>query len=313
MKTTAKLVDLRWLADAYEQAQSIRVATAERIRAVLQGRDKTWGNYVTDVDPDIVLKSIAKGEELGPVPLLGLTYYRHKMEEDELRKEMDLALQAHPAWPWMSRIKGIGPTLGAKVLAHFDPHLADHASSFWAFAGLATVPGESYHCETCGLTCAWPVGYNVTGVHQMLGSPGAWKAKDDEIDEKKKCKGKLVKVAGPEDGVRTAQPRPAKGQKSPYDQYAKKVMYLLGSSFIKAGEGPYEAHYRKHRARLEVERPGWADGRKHFTALRITEKLFLAHLWQIWREALGLPTGDPYAMAELGHTGFIDPWSMVEE
>ena len=64
---------------------------------------------------------------------------------------------------------------------------------------------------------------------------------------------------------------------------------------------------------LEVERPGWADGRKHLTALRAAEKLFLSHLWQVWRTALGLPVGEPYAHGELGHEiqTRIEPWSMV--
>ncbi len=299
MKTETQM-DLRWLADSYEQAQSVRKATGERIRAVLQGRDTTWGEHASEDDPTTVLTLIAKGDELGPVPILGRTYHRHKHEEDELRKEMNTALLAHPAWPWMGRVKGIGPTLGAKVLARLDPQLADHASSFWAYCGLGTVPGERYRCETCTLVRTWPVGYDVTGKHKALGKERA-------------CKGALVLVAGPDDGVRTAQPSPSRGQKSPYDQYAKKVMYLVGCSFLKAGEGPYESHYRKHRARLETERPGWADGRKHLTALRITEKLFLSHLWQVWREALGLEVSDPYVLAEMGHTGMIDPWSMVEE
>ncbi len=289
---------LRWLADAYEQAQRIRIETGERIRAVLQGRDETWSMPPTDDDPAMVLKAIATGDDLGPVPILGRTYRRHYEEEREMFKEMDRALRAHPVWPWLSRVKGIGPTLAGKMLARFDVEKAEHVSSFWAYAGLATVPAERYHCDTCGLVRAWPVGYNVTGKHSKLGSTTA-------------CKGTLIKVAGPDDGVRCAQPRPGRGSKAAYDQYAKKIMYLVGTSFLKSG-GPYEEQYRRHRARLEVERPGWADGRKHLTALRHAEKLFLSHLWQVWREAVGLPVTEPYAEAELGHGGMIDPWSMVE-
>lgn len=290
---------LRWLADSYEQAQRIRIETGERIRAVLQGRDETWQTEaIDDIDADVILHEIAVGDSLGPVAILGRTYRRHYEEENELRKEMGAALRAHPTWPWLSRVKGIGPTLGGKILSRFDATKADYASSFWAFSGLATVPGESYRCDVCGLKRAWPVGFNVTGKHTALGGT-------------KKCEGSLVLVAGPDDGIRAAQPRPARGQKATYDQYAKKIMYLVGTSFLKSG-GPYEEKYREARARLEVERPGWADGRKHLTALRITEKLFLSHLWQVWRTALGLPTPDPYALAELGHVGRIDPWSMVE-
>lgn len=329
---TVEQLDLRWLADSYEQAQTVRKATGERIRAIMQGRDTTWtvlgtlgeeermvkvGKQGAELKPvnvwwppgsnealaaDEMLVAIAKGDYLGPVPLLGRTYHRHKYEEDELRKLMDKQLRVHPAWPWLGRVKGIGPTLGCKILARLDPALADHASSFWSYCGLGTVPGKRYHCGACKVERAWPADYKVTGTHKLPGGT------DDEL-----CEGKLIEIAGSGDEIRVAQPRPAKGQKSKYDQYAKKVMYLVGTSFLKAGEGPYEQHYRKHRARLETDRPGWADGRKHLTALRITEKLFLSHLWETWRQALSLSAGDAYALGMMGHTGFIDPWSMVED
>lgn len=291
---------LRFIADSYEQAQRIRIETGERIRAVLQGRDETW-----EADPEwqernaaVVLKEIVRGDHLGPVSILGRTYRRHAEEEAEMKAAMTSALTGHPAWPWMEKVRGIGPTLACKLLARLDPEKADHASSFWAYCGLATVPGEKYRCPECGLERTFPQGFKVTGRHMALGTT-------------KRCKSSIVLVSTPEDGVRAAQPRPSKGHKAAYDQYAKKIMYLVGSAFLKAG-GPYEELYRKERARLDRERPGWADGRKHLTAMRKTEKLFLSHLWQVWRTEVGLPTPDPYAMAHLGHTDKIEPWDMVE-
>lgn len=313
MSMTIELIDsaevtpaerqLRWYADAYEQAQRVRIATGEQIRAVLQGRDSTWSapDADPDTDPDDLLRQIAALETVGPVPILGRTYQRHWTEEREMFTEMGKALKSHPANAWLSRVRGIGPTLACKLLARFDARKADTASSFWAFAGLATVPGERYRCETCGLVRAWPVGYSVTGKHQAL-------------DSNRACPGALIRVAGPDDGVRAAQPRPARGQKAAYDQYAKKVLYLVGTSFLKTGpKSPYEQFYRTERAKLDRERPGWADGRKHLTALRKTEKLFLSHLWSTWREAIGLPAAPHYALAELGHGGRIDPWEMVQD
>ncbi len=308
--------ELRFLADNYEQAQRLRIEIGERIRAVVQGRDETFvpiGEVLFPVEDDggepvwliggetytadETLALVQRGESLGPVPLLGRSYHRYWTEERETYRDMMAALKSHPAWEWLDKVRGIGPTLGCKLLARFDATRAEHASSFWAYAGLGTVPGERYRCDTCGLVRAWPVGYNVTGAHKALGTTKA-------------CQGSLERVAGPDDGVRCAQPKPGRGQKATYDQYAKKILYLVGTSFLKAG-GPYEEFYRRERAKAEVERPGWADGRKHYLALRKTEKLFLSHLWQVWREALGLPTPDPWAIAHGGHDGKIEPWDMV--
>jgi len=292
---------LRWLADAYEQAQRIRIETGERIRAVLQGRDETWStNGNEDVDADFVLKEIKKGETDGPVPILGVTYRHHAALEKQYRKVMMETLNAHPAWPWLEKVKGIGETLACKMLARLDAEKAKHASSFYAYCGLATVPAHEYACTVCDLRQSYPVRFNVTGKHKSLNNG-------------KQCKGliELDRAYDEEkDTPRCAQPKPSRGEKSSYDQYAKKVMYLVATSFLKSG-GPYERYYREKRGQLERERPFWPDGRKHNAALRKVEKLFLSHLWEVMRTAMDLPTSDPYPQAEMGHEGKIDPWKMV--
>lgn len=300
---------LKLLADSYEQSQQIRIGRGEQIRAVLQDRDETWGvggvrwmeeRYGPAATADQVLDFIGKTGEAGPVPILGRMYHRAYTEERELYREMVQALKGHVCWPWLSQVKGIGATLSCKLLARLDPHKAPSASSFWSYCGMGTVPGERYACGVCGLVRDWPVGYNVTGKHTALGST-------------RQCAGALMKIADPEHGVRAAQPKPARGQKASYDQYAKKVMYLVGTGFVKAKGGKFEQVYRKERAKLDRERPGWPDGRKHLTALRKVEKLFLSLLWEVWRKALGLPTPAPYAFHTLGHdeSSRIDPWEMV--
>lgn len=309
---------LRWLADTYEQAQRIRIETGERIRAIIQRRDTTFvtsgamtvhpdatdeGHHWIDETgtartPDQTLAAIAAGETLGPVSILGRTYLRHWQEEREIFREMGKALRDHPAYPWLSQVKGIGPTLGCKLLARFDATLAPYASSFWAYAGLDTIRGTLYRCAACGVERSFPPTHHVTGAHKRNGN-GAL------------CEGKLEPVRDAE--CRVARPRHASGEKAKYDAYAKKIMYLVGTSFLKSG-GPYEEHYRQQRARLDDERPAWTDGRRHLTALRITEKLFLAHLWEVWRTALGLPTPRPWVETHGGHdpTSHIGPWSMIK-
>ena len=291
--------DLRWIADAYEQAQRVRVETGERIRAILQGRDERGDVVGVTSSPADVLTAIRRGDIDGPVPLLGRTYRRHADEERELRRAMVTALTAHPAWPWLARVKGIGATLAAKLLARLDVTRAPSPSSFWSYCGLATVPGIEYRCQTCGLRASFPTRYRVKGTHMRP-------------DTKSPCTGSLDPHRGPETGVRVAQPRPAAGEKASYDQYAKKVCYLIGVSFLRSGSA-YERYYREQRARMERERPGWTSGRMHFAALRKTEKLFLAQLWAVWREAVGMPTTSPYAQGVLGRPDYIPPSSMVED
>jgi hypothetical protein len=292
---------LRWLADSYEQSQRLRIETGERIRAVLQGRDETWDVEIEpDVDAEEVLKAIKRHETSGPVPILGATYRRHWEMEREFYTEMMSAVVGHPAWSWLERVKGIGPTLACKMLARLDLGKAATPSSFWAYCGLTTVPGNLYRCPTCNAEAIYASTYEVSGKHKTV--------------EGKACKDSLLLIAGPDDGIRAALPRASRGSKRSYDAYAKKVLYLIAMQFIKARNSPYTELYYRERNRLDRERPGWHDGRKHYTALRKVEKLFLSHLWQVWREALGLPIVMPYAIAHMGHDdgSWISAWDMVE-
>jgi hypothetical protein len=289
--------ELRWIADAYEQTQRVRIQTGERIRAVVQGRDGSGGLEIpAATDAAELLRMICSGEADGPIPLLGRIYRRNWEAERELVSGMRQALARHPAWPWLSAVKGVGPTLAAKLLARLDVRRAATPSAFWAYCGLATVKGIEYRCGVCGLTVSHPESYRVSGTHLRLGS-------------KRACSGELVRARGSDSGVRVAQPRPARGQRSAYDQYAKKVCYLIGTSFLKAG-GSYRDHYHNQKSRLELERSGWTAARRHLAALRKTEKLFLAHLWLVWREAVGLSVVQPYTARSGGE--IIDPWSMVD-
>ena len=107
--------------------------------------------------------------------------------------------------------------------------------------------------------------------------------------------------------ARVAQPRPSPGSRAPYDRDAKQLCYQLGMSLTRHG-GAYARLYQEQRRRLDETRSTWPERRRHLTALRMTEKMFLAHLWLVWREALGLPVTRPYAEGDRKPVG---PWEMV--
>jgi hypothetical protein len=96
--------DLRWIADAYDQAQRVRLQAGERIRAIAQGRDPRLGGEVAQ-DGDELLRAIRTGDSDGPVPLLARTYRRHWEEEQELRVAMEQALGSHVE---CARSQGVG-------------------------------------------------------------------------------------------------------------------------------------------------------------------------------------------------------------
>ncbi|HEX6051631.1 MAG TPA: hypothetical protein VFZ21_20330, partial [Gemmatimonadaceae bacterium] len=110
---------------------------------------------------------------------------------------------------------------------------------------------------------------------------------------------------------RVAQPRPSRGESAPYDREAKKLCYLIGISFVRQGEA-YRRYYTEQRNRLDATKADWIPRRRHLTALRMTEKLFLAHLWLVWRETLGLPITAPFGDPSNEGGSTPRPWSMVD-
>lgn len=288
--------DLRWIASAFESAQALRLRTAEQIRAVASERpERTPGGHLAS-DPEALLARIRSGGVLGPAPSLGETYRRSWNEERHLLRLLTTEVGRHPAWPWLERVRGVGPSLAARLLARLDIERAPTPSSFWSYCGLATVAAEMYRCDQCGYELSLPAGRPLRAGHRV---PGTGQA----------CSGSLARASdGPR---RVAQPRPSRGESAPYDREAKKLCYLIGISFIRQGEA-YRRYYTEQRNRLDSTKPDWIPRRRHLTALRMTEKLFLAHLWLVWRESLGLPITAPYGDPSNEGGSTPRPWSMVD-
>jgi hypothetical protein len=288
--------ELRVLIHTLEQLQKLRLQTGERIRAVLHGRDGAAGTAAPgERSAGEVLDRIRAGEIDGPVPVLGRAYRAFSHEEEALTPVIVDVLSCHPAWPWLSQVRGIGPHLGGKLLSRLDVHRASTPSAFWAYCGLATVPGALYRCAACGRSVSVPAGFRVEPRHAPRGRRGV-------------CEGGLVRQPQP---VRVAQRR-ARGATTGFNPAAKVVCYLIGVSFLRT-RSRYSPVYRRERARLDLARPEWPAARKHLAAMRKMEKLFLAHLWETWRDALGLPGGEPYPIAKQEREGWISPWEMVGE
>jgi hypothetical protein len=73
---------------------------------------------VDDADP--LLKAIGKGETAGAPRLLERAYARSLDDEAAAADALREAIEGHPAWPWLSNIKGIGHLLSARLLSRLD-------------------------------------------------------------------------------------------------------------------------------------------------------------------------------------------------
>jgi hypothetical protein len=287
--------ELRVLCDLFQDAQARRIAFGERIRAVIQGRDLKWA-WVDppNGDADDCLKMIRDGVLKKPVPVLAVAYAKAANDESDYRKQIERLIPAHPAWYWLRDVRGAGSLLSGRLLARLDLAKAPTPSAFWSYCGLATVPGLGYECKVCGLAVAYPLGYTPTGSHQRLRG-------------KRRCPGQLEVSRGK--SVRVAPRRSMRGQSASFDRTARQICYLLGVSFLRC-RSPYANYYRDQRDGHAFKHAEWTDQRQHLSALRKTEKLFLAHLWCVWRDALGLPTINFIRPQDPQLEGLSNAWSM---
>ncbi|MFH1236634.1 MAG: hypothetical protein V1685_06950 [Parcubacteria group bacterium] len=100
--------------------------------------------------------------------------------------------------------------------------------------------------------------------------------------------------------------RPVKGEKLHYNKRLKTACYLAGSSFLKSNS-PYRAIYDEARVYYETNRPDWTKLHQHNASMRKMIKLFLAHLWVVWRTLENLPVREPYVIEKMQHTHCIRP------
>jgi hypothetical protein len=262
--------EFRWLAKRYRAVVSARVDVGEQLRAILQGRDKAWGELpLPDKPANLLLIDIRRGRLREPSPIAGV-YRRLFDEEQELLDDLTRRVERHPAWPWLRDLRGIGAALSSQLLARLDRDRAPRPSSFWAFCGLATVGADVWFCTDCGARAEVVQGRRVPRVHR------------NALDRTARCATILQRADLP--GVRIAQTRAATPRFRSYDQIARKLCHLIGVSMLRT-KGAYEPFYRAARERFAQMQPEWPKIRCHASALRVMEKRFLLELWHEWPPA----------------------------
>jgi hypothetical protein len=247
--------------------------------------------------------------------------------EHWIEERIAVLVKNHPAYPWFSRVKGVGPENIAKCIGPLrikpekgyrknpetkklelvDLPFAATISGVWAFSGEAPgedgkamkpKEGEVLHYNKELRSMWWRLGTSLlkTGLRQKCSVCG--KLIGQTGIEKHDCKGAEFTTVGT-----------TEFSKYYLREKEKEVQKCLnrGWKIVPATELPKDKNHKRYEPEDMI-----SEGHIHNRALRKMIKLFQACLFLTWREAEGLPATKPYAIDVLGHDSLIDPWKMVD-
>lgn len=218
-------------------------------------------------------------------------------------------------YPWLVAQRGISDRVSGMLIGLIDIRKAPTVSSLWRYAGQAVVymcPAKDCATETFTVTVTSRDGEKKQ-VQKSNKVPTVVFSREAMDAHLAVCVAAQAIIA---EGVKKGEPviiegkaeRRVKGMRLHYNMALKKTCYLAGRQFIRHENPVYEPVYREARAWYDQNRPTWSDGRRHNSARRKMVKLFLSHMWTVWRELEHLPVRLPYAQTLSGHEqGYIPP------
>ena len=96
-----------------------------------------------------------------------------------------------------------------------------------------------------------------------------------------------------------------KGETAHHNIRLKTSCYKVGGSFLRC-RSPYRQIYDNSKEYYENNRD-WNKLHRHNAAMGKMIKVWLSHLWEVWRKLEGLPVRNIYAQDKLGHNHYIKP------
>jgi hypothetical protein len=255
---------------------------------------------------------------------------RDKLLEVEHWIEEQIAdlIKQHPAYPWFSKVKGVGSENIAKCigplrvkpekgyrknpetrkLEEVELSYASQISDFWGFTGYGLNENHKAMKPKRGEVLS----YN-SELRSMWWRLGSSLMKAGLRQRCSKCN-KIVSQASTNiHPCVDAEFIPVGTTKFAEYYLTEKAKYIQrflnqGWQIIPASQLPKDENGKKYEPDGII-----SEGHVHNMALRKMIKLFQACLFLVWREAEGLPPTKPYALDKLGHDSMIKPWGMVDK
>jgi len=267
--------------------------------------------------------------------------------EDYIDGRVAILIGSHPAYPWFSRVMGVGLENIGKVVAPVRVKPADYLRCpechhrYDKVTGLTTCPKCKVELEEP------PFAQTISALHKFAGfapdkegkamrrvKGGGKLAYDSQLRSMCWRLGSSILRAGLRKqcthcGTKIGEVKLKKNEgKCPTcgtDKFQVVAMTKLGAYYLREKDKYYQRYENEGRkiipaTSLPKDKDGKryepedliSEGHVHNQAMRKMIKLFLACLWLVWRKAEGLPVTKPYAIDKLGHNSYIDPWEMVD-
>lgn len=259
------------------------------------------------------LKALERNEKI-PESLSQENYHLEldhlKKAEAGLRGKIDRATREHPVRKkYLDHVSGIGPVLAGGLIATISVRSQVWARLQTGEERWVTAP-ELYPNE--GVRDERYEGLGVESLDETRRRAGI--ACFDTVS-------KLWAFAGLAVIDGRAQRR-KKGERANWSSNLKVLCWKIGESFNKVGkayrkelDAYKEALRAAHPEPVKVKEGGrtktlYTDGHIHNAGKRCTVKLFLSHLWEVWRTEEGLAVRPAYIL-EHGHTDRKDPWAYI--
>ena len=235
--------------------------------------------------------------------------------EMEMERRVAKAVEDMPIMAWLRKVNGIGPRYSGSLAAIvIDIARFRTISALWAYCGMHVIPV----CSECGkiayfgserirfnmkqATRRWRI-YTTSKKYEEAVKKGTAKDEEDFKSEwMEKTDLKLCQHTEGEFLIENVAPQRKyfAGLLLDHNPFAKSTAWKIAGQFVRQGKF-YRDIYALQKARYEERDKGKiSDGQLDLRARRAMIKLFLSHLWEMWRKSEGLPAGKPWLMAQRG-------------
>ena len=243
--------------------------------------------------------------------------------EDRIKINIEAQVKHFPIHVWLVERKGIHYDMAAQLIGMIqDISKFDNVSSLWSYCGYGVIE----ICDKCGRKYIEPEDRPEWIAHVA----GRLK---EQFDKKKGNKGTppdfektATDMLCPHNNPETSSvaQRKVKGTLLDYNPKLKSLIWRYSGQFVMQGKRDiYRPLYDQFKAayaeredlKAEIEgksggetKHGVTKGTGHIDnmAKRKTAKIFLSHLWAVWRELEGLPVTKPWIIDLGGHSKYIE-------